>query len=145
MAIKKRKKRRSVKTRSAKQIAATKKLVALNKKRRANPKKRKTKRKVKAKVKVSAKSRVTGKRPTAKLKKRRAKNTKKGYYPNPDKTFYRVVGEMTRGKRGYFNGERLTMKATSAALFTDKKQAIKIAQSMADFLGRPVGVETIKK
>ncbi len=144
MAIKKRKK-----TRSAKQIAATKKLVALNKKRRANPKKRKTKRKVKAKVKakvkVSAKSRVTGKRPTAKLKKRRAKNTKKGYYPNPDKTFYRVVGEMTRGKRGYFNGERLTMKATSAALFTDKKQAIKIAQSMADFLGRSVGVETIKK
>jgi len=71
------------KKRTKKQIAATKKLVALNKKRRrANPKK-KAKRKARARVKVGAKSRATNKRPSAALKKRRAKNTKKGYYPNP--------------------------------------------------------------
>ena len=39
-----------------------------------NPKKRKA---------VSAKSQVTGKPPTKRLKKRRAKNTEPGYFPNP--------------------------------------------------------------
>lgn len=61
-------------------------------------KKAKKKGRPKAKVKVNAKSRATGKRPSARLKKRRKANVTKGYYPNP--TFY--VAYLTQGAHKYF-------------------------------------------
>lgn len=63
------------KKRTAKQIAATKRLVAANK---ARAKKR-------VGTSTRKKSMTTGKAPTKRLKKRRAANTKPGYYPNPRK------------------------------------------------------------
>ena len=73
--------------------------MAVKKKRRVKGKKKKLV--TKKKVKVTAKSRATGKRPTARLKKRRTKNTTKGYYPNP--TFYVAYLE-NDGKRYFYHG-----------------------------------------
>ncbi len=131
------------KKRTKKQIAATKKLVALNRKRARmkNPKK-KTRRKARPKVKVGARSRVTGKRPDAELKRRRKRNTKKGYYPNPI-AGYRVVLEKTSGNRLYFNGFDMAAGATNAARFSTKPHAVKVARKIADRLGLSVGVEKI--
>jgi len=58
------------KKRTPAQIRATKKLVALNKKKRA-------------KKKVGRVSQITKRKPTARLKARRAKPKKKGYFANP--------------------------------------------------------------
>lgn len=69
--------------------------MAVKKKARKKAKKRV---KTKSKVKVGAKSRATGKRPTARLKKRRKANVEPGYYPNP--TFY--VAYLTQNSRKYF-------------------------------------------
>jgi hypothetical protein len=55
-------------------MATPKQLAALKKARAARAKKKKP---------VTAKSQITGKAPSARLKKRRVANTKKGYFPNP--------------------------------------------------------------
>ena len=73
--------------------------MAVKKKRRVKGKKKKVGQK--KKVRVTAKSRATGKAPTARLKKRRTKNTTKGYYPNP--TFYVAYLE-NDGKRYFYHG-----------------------------------------
>jgi len=135
MAVKKR--------RTKKQIAATKKLVALNRKRARmkNPKK-KARRRARPKVKVGAKSRVTGKRPDAELKRRRKKNTKKGYYPNPI-AGYRLVIEKPSRKHLYFNGFDMAAGASNAARFSSRPHAVKVAGKIANRLGVSVGVEKI--
>lgn len=55
------------------------------------------------KVSVSAKSKATKKAPTARLKKRRAKNTVKGYYPNPTKNVFYLI-KKTEGIKYYWTG-----------------------------------------
>jgi len=117
------------KKRTKKQIAATKKLVALNKKRRqANPKK-KAKRKARAKVKVGARSRATKKRPSAELKRRRKKNTKKGYYPNPvkDNIVY-LAYVAVDSVRYYYHGYSGSKKR---AVFDDRPQGSVLYMSRA--------------
>ena len=75
-------------------MATPKQLAALKKARAARAKKKKP---------VTAKSQITGKAPSARLKKRRVANTKKGYFPNPVKSAPKYVVEITtcRGRKGY--------------------------------------------
>lgn len=105
-----------------KQLAALKKARAARKKNLAAKKKPVAKKTTvkKKKVAVTAKSRATKKAPSARLKTRRAKNTKPGYYPNPAKKTvikYGVKVVTNAGKEGYltekgaFNTEKDTARA----------------------------------
>ena len=87
------------KKRTQAQIAATKKLVAFNKKRRGTVKK---KRVVKKKKAISSPSQITKKAPSARLKRRRKANVKKGYFPNP--VFYVGYIEDDNGVKFYYHG-----------------------------------------
>lgn len=121
------KKKATRKKRSAKQIAATKKLVALNKKRA----KKRTKKRVG--TSQTKRSMATGKPPTKRLKKRRAKNTEAGYYPNPKSR--RVF--IKRGSR-YFNGAGFSASKANAASYTSEKAALTVARKIADKTGESV-------
>ncbi len=109
------------KKRTKAQLAATKKLVALNKKRRAGAKKKTVKKK------VGRNSQITKKRPGARLKARRAKPKKKGYFPNP--ISYVVAHEPKQGSISFFyDGVDLSDVKRNAAIFTSKKQADNVAE-----------------
>lgn len=130
MAIKK-------KRRTAKQIAATKKLVAFNKKRRGAVKKKaapKKKRRA-AKKSIGRRSQATGKKPSARLKRRRAKDTIKGYYPNPArKSGYVIVAvDKKSGQTGYYTGgNSLETSKSKAAIFATGTAAFDQAEKLAD-------------
>jgi hypothetical protein len=139
------------KKRTAKQIAATKKLVAFNKKRRANPIKRKKnpgrptlstaqkKAKAKSRVAINKKSQVTKRRPTTRLKKRRAKNIAIGTFPNP--IFYVAFVRVGESKYYYSGFDVVKKKATfdddieKALWYRTKKQAV----DEVTFLGKKSG------
>lgn len=129
--------------------AARKKKVAA-KKKTATRKKTAAKKKTTArkKIAVNAKSRATGKAPSARLKKRRARNTMAGAYPNPAK---RKTGTGWGGKEYivfavepgkdygarvwyYAGGNRLTSRKPMAARFTKRGEAEKSAQFVAETL-----------
>ena len=91
------------KKRTPAQIRATKKLVALNKKRAKAGRKS-----------IGRPSQTTKKKPTKRLKRRRAANTKKGYFPNPTyyvayipigTTKYYYAGYSSEKKRAVFDDD----------------------------------------
>jgi len=99
--------------------------------------KKKAKRKARAKVKVGAKSRATNKRPSAELKRRRAKNTKKGYYPNPlvdiDKAYIvAIVDKHDKNEKGFWTGKHWDDVRKKAAIYPDKKTALSVAKNIPD-------------
>lgn len=117
------------KKRTPAQIRATKKLVAFNKaRRRANP--TPAKRRVKAKKKVTRVSQATGKKPSARLKRRRSMPKKKGYYPNPTHNNYYIV----KGKM-FFDGAKFVSTKKAAAVWHSQSAAKSIAQKLADATG----------
>ncbi len=120
------------KKRTKAQLAATKKLVALNKKRAAGTKKKAVKKS--PKKKVGRKSQVTKKAPSARLKARRAKPKKKGYFPNP---ISYIVGHSPKvGEvKFFFDGIDLTDIKRNAATFTVKKQAENVAANIKKIHG----------
>lgn len=88
-----------------------------------------TRRKVaKKKVSVNAPSRRTGKAPSARLKKRRAKNTRSGYYPNPAHKAY-VVAANIGNKLGYFDGTAFVSDKHYAAHLKSPTAANNIAKA----------------
>lgn len=101
-------------------MATPKQLAALAKARAARAKKKKP---------ITAKSAATGKAPSKRLKKRRAENTKKGYFPNPVKKPARFIVKVTLKNNdvGY-----LTHAMT---LDTDVKKAAKVSKSNAESAG----------
>jgi len=130
------------KKRTAKQLAATKKLVALNKKRRAKPKRKvKAKTKTKPKKKTGRVSQITKRKPTARLKARRAKPKKKGYFANP--IDYCCVYEKDSGIKFYFDGSELDTEKKNAARFASKAHAEKIAKRLRAISKMPIKVERV--
>lgn len=121
------------KKRTPAQIRATKKLVALNKKKRGKKKA--------PKKKVGRVSQITKKKPSARLKARRAKPKKKGYFPNP--IDYCLVYEKDTGTKFYFDGAELDTSKTTAARFTSKKHAEKIAKKLRGISKLLIKVERI--
>lgn len=101
-------------------MATPKQLAALKKARAARAKKKKP---------VTAKSQVTGKAPSKRLKKRRAENTKKGYFPNPVKSRktspkFLIEIKIKRGAVGYLT--------SSGKADTDIKYAQKLILQSAE-------------
>lgn len=120
------------KKRSPAQIAATKKMLAARKKK-------KDKRVVG--TSQTAVSRVTKKAPSARLKKRRAKNVTAGYYPNPTRTrremakkpvdhFISVIDPYLREIRYYDGAGAFTLSRNNAVRFHSKAHAMKLAKSV---------------
>lgn len=98
------------------------------------------------KIAVNAKSRATGKAPSARLKKRRARNTVPGAYPNPAK---RKTGTGYGGKEYiifaappftvypkiyYYAGDRFSSQRSMAVAFRTQKQAKKVAAEVGAML-----------
>lgn len=116
---------------------ATQKQLAALKKARAAKKRNVDKRKVG--TSQTKKSRATGKTPSKRLKKRRASNTKKGYYPNPTtakKTVYLVKVETTLGEHGYLkswpkSGPKFDTLVSNAYEYDKKSDAEMIANILA--------------
>lgn len=107
---------RRKKRRTAAQKRATAKLVAFNKRRRraATTPRRRRKPAARKRVATYARSRATGRRPTARLVRRRRKNTKRGYYPNP-----RRMGVQGMARRIMRNQVQPAMVQASGALLLD--------------------------
>lgn len=135
------------KRRTAAQIAATKKMLAgLKKYRKKNPVKKKV-----AKKKSVSRTTKQGVKRTVKQQKRYKKrvtgNVKKGYYPNP--AMYIIIRSSRYGATfaatKYFDGAQMVTNKKNAARYTTQKQALKIAQKLADQTGYKYGVETVKK
>lgn len=108
---------RRKKRRTAAQKRATAKLVAYNKRRRraATTPRRRRKPAARKRVATYARSRSTGRRPTARLVRRRRKNTKRGYYPNPR----RRMGVQGMARRIMRNQVQPAMVQASGALLLD--------------------------
>lgn len=126
------KKKTSKKKRSPAQIAATKKMLAARKAKMKTDKRR-------VGTSQTAVSRVTKKPPSARLKKRRAKNVTKGYYPNPTRThremakkpvdhFISVIDPFLREIRYYSGDGGFTMKRNNAARFHSKAHAMNLSK-----------------
>jgi len=71
-----------------------------------------------------AKSRTTGKTPAKRLQKRRAKNTRPGYYPNPRKKFH--VAVIKNGITYYYDLTNFTTDKRKAIGFDTKSEANKL-------------------
>ena len=92
------------------------------------------------KIPVNAKSRVTGKAPSKRLKARRAKNTRAGYYPNPVKKTtprkFTVRVTLASGKVGYVT--------PSGGLDTDIGYAVKKSETECNKLAHSFFAENKK-
>ena len=86
-----------------------------------NPKKRKA---------VSAKSQVTGKPPTKRLKKRRAKNTEPGYFPNPAHSHDIKLSDIEQLK--YFVQEKTSSGWLAIGAFHELEDAKEYATLMSE-------------
>lgn len=130
-------KKKATKKTPVRKKRVTKKKVVRKKVARKNParKKRVAKKKVsrkktvRKKVATHAPSRITKKTPSTRLKKRRVKNTKKGYYPNPRKRGY-VVAALVGQKVGFYTGDSLDTVKTKAVQYHDQKSAEKEAKAI---------------
>lgn len=116
--------------------AARKKKVTAKKKTAA--KKKTTARK---KIAITAKSRATGKAPSARLKKRRARNTMPGAYPNPARRKGYSVLAFINGISYWLTARNsLSSKRINALVVADKKDA----KSLAGTLALPPGFSRAK-
>lgn len=89
-------------------------------------------------AKPRRKSQVTGEKPSMRLVRRREKNTRKGYYPNPI--------DSISGKESvpiYFVEQKIGKNwAIIGEFIADKPDAVKFARAVADKSGKPVRIET---
>lgn len=89
--------------------------------RKSNPRKRKA---------INAKSQITGKRPSARLRRRRAANTMPGYFPNPDQ----------KNDMQYRVEKKDGAKWLPVGTFKTKQDAFQYAEAYADTTGKYVRV-----
>lgn len=116
--------------------------MAVKKKRKTTVKKKAAPRKKKA---VNAVSQITKKPPTKRLKKRRAANTKKGYFPNPVHLNHYVVRVLDSGAMQYYSGKGFTDNKNHAAVWHNQSMAKTIAEDVSKITGFKIGVLTDEK
>jgi hypothetical protein len=113
----------AAKKKAHKKVAKKRKVV---RKKAVAKKKRVTLRK---KVAVNAPSRATGRAPSNRLKKRRRKDTVKGYYPNPASRS--IVVAKIGNRLGYYTGKAFDTARSKALEFGDKNLVKTIARDVS--------------
>lgn len=134
---------------TAKQIAA-RKLFAQRAKSgefKRNPTKRAKARASAQKIAVNAPSRTTGKKPSARLKERRAANTRKGYYPNPVEKIGTRKAPFAHDPSPFHTAHYSVIDMETSHIVADfpkQKSAVEYAQALANRDGKSYGVKKFK-